>query len=100
MPLIRGIHLGAKTLLAHFHYICKGQKPFEIDWGQQPLSKAAQRMANLSHNEVDFMTSLSQLAQEKGEWTTRSRSFQKIDLELTSRDLSTSCQGTYANGSV
>ncbi|KAI0407888.1 hypothetical protein F4802DRAFT_491677 [Xylaria palmicola] len=65
MPLIRGIHLGAKALLAHFHHICKGQKPFEIDWGQQPLSKAAQRMAKLSHDEVDFITSLSQLAKAK-----------------------------------
>ncbi|KAI1173498.1 hypothetical protein F4777DRAFT_557525 [Nemania sp. FL0916] len=65
MPMIRAIHLGAKTLLAHFHYICKGQKPFEIDWRQQPSSEAAQRMAKLSHDEVDFMISLSQLVKEK-----------------------------------
>ncbi|KAI0105462.1 hypothetical protein GGR51DRAFT_560308 [Nemania sp. FL0031] len=65
MPLIRAIHLGAKALLAHFHYICKGQKPFEIDWGKEPLSKAAQRMAKLSHAEVDFMISLSRLVKVK-----------------------------------
>ena len=31
MSLIRGIHSGAKTLLAHFHYVCKGRKPFDPD---------------------------------------------------------------------
>ncbi|KAI1130986.1 hypothetical protein F5Y10DRAFT_288393 [Nemania abortiva] len=65
MPLIKAIHLGAKTLLAHFHYICKGQKPFEVDWGQQPLSKAAQRMAKLSDGEVLLINLFSLLAKEK-----------------------------------
>ncbi|KAL1981852.1 hypothetical protein VTN96DRAFT_2097 [Rasamsonia emersonii] len=32
MSLVRSIHAGAKTILAHFHYLNKGQAPFELDW--------------------------------------------------------------------
>ncbi|KAK7402616.1 hypothetical protein QQX98_011628 [Neonectria punicea] len=31
-PLLEGFHAGAKTLLAHFHYCCKGHALFQLDW--------------------------------------------------------------------
>jgi hypothetical protein len=58
MSLVRGIHAGSKTLLAHFHFICKGQKPFDIDWdlGQVPI--AVFRMAKLTEVQATFLGSL------------------------------------------
>ncbi|KAK3385604.1 hypothetical protein B0H63DRAFT_185188 [Podospora didyma] len=31
-PLLKGFHAGAKTLLAHFHYCCKGDELFRVGW--------------------------------------------------------------------
>jgi len=30
--MIRELHYGANVLLAHFHYACKGFRPFTLDW--------------------------------------------------------------------
>ncbi|KAH8884175.1 hypothetical protein GQ53DRAFT_811092 [Thozetella sp. PMI_491] len=56
MPLIRGIHSGAKTILAHFHYVCKGQLPFSdnFDWASPVLRK----MAALDKEQIDFLQRL------------------------------------------
>jgi len=35
MPLITGCHSGAKAILWHYHYFCKAQKPFLLDWGSE-----------------------------------------------------------------
>jgi hypothetical protein len=66
MPLIRNIHQGAKTLLYHFHYICKGATPFEIEWNSPELPKSIQRMAELDNSEVKFLSELTVLVREKG----------------------------------
>ncbi|KAJ4311707.1 hypothetical protein N0V84_010304 [Fusarium piperis] len=53
MPIIRAIHSGAKTILAHFHYACKGQRPFSMDhdWN----SDEAKRMAHLDDEQIGFL---------------------------------------------
>ncbi|KAK8008034.1 hypothetical protein PG991_010585 [Apiospora marii] len=40
-PLLRSLHAGAKTLLAHFHYCCKGEVPFRLDWSKELSIKSA-----------------------------------------------------------
>ena len=67
MPLVRGAHHGAKTLLAHFHLICKGQKPFEIDWNGDRLARTTQRMAKVSIAEAEWLHTMTQLVRQKGE---------------------------------
>lgn len=64
MELIRGIHSGAKAILAHFHYSCKGNVPFSpnFDWD----SKEAQRMAEINQEQIQFMMRLRVLARQKG----------------------------------
>jgi hypothetical protein len=44
MHIIRGIHSSAKTILAHFHYCCKGQRPFSSDanWNSAEMKRMAQ----------------------------------------------------------
>lgn len=53
MNLIRSSHSGAKTLLAHFHYMCKGNLPFQQDFDWE--SPSHQRMAQLSTEQLDFI---------------------------------------------
>jgi len=53
MPLVRETNSGAKTILAHFHYCCNGQKPFaaSFDWTSPKLG----RMAHLDSEQTEFM---------------------------------------------
>lgn len=55
MSLVRGIHAGSKTLLAHFHFISKGQKPFDIDWGSGQVPIAVIRMAKVNEVQAKFL---------------------------------------------
>jgi len=50
---VRATNSGAKTILAHFHYCCKGQRPFrpEFDW----TSAKTRRMARLDVEQGNFM---------------------------------------------
>jgi hypothetical protein len=66
MSLIREIHMGAQALLTHFHHVCKGQKPFEINWDQDADSKPTQRMAKLSDDEVELMKRITPVVRERG----------------------------------
>ncbi len=66
MPLIRDVHRSAKTLLAHFHFICKGQKPFGFDWAGDISLRAIQRMANVSTEEAEFLDTITKLVKQKG----------------------------------
>jgi hypothetical protein len=66
MHLIQSLHIGAKTLLSHFHLICKGQKPFELDWSVAGAEKPVQRMARVSSEEAAFLNRLSHTVQKKG----------------------------------
>jgi hypothetical protein len=64
MPLIRGIHSGAKAILAYFHWSCKGNIPFAADFNWN--SKKAQSMANIDAEQGSFMVRLGNLARQKG----------------------------------
>lgn len=68
MSLIKDIHHGSRTLLAHFHHICKGQQPFELDWEQGPSATALQGIAQLSNSEVSLMMILSTEIRGKGKY--------------------------------
>ena len=64
MPLVRATNSGAKTILAHFHYCCKGQRPFgrDVDWE----SPKVQRMARLDPEQSAFMSACRDSAVSRG----------------------------------
>lgn len=66
MPLVRATNSGAKTILAHFHYCCKGQQPFrkDFDWNSQKV----QRMAHLDSEQSRFMAAYRDRVQEMGKF--------------------------------
>jgi hypothetical protein len=64
MPIIRAIHSGAKTILAYFHYNCKGQRPFSPDFNWD--SPGAKRMAQLDDKQIRFLKQYQDLVQRKG----------------------------------
>jgi hypothetical protein len=53
MPIINAIQSGAKTILAYFHYSCKGQRPFSLDhdWN----TDEAKKMAHLDDEQIAFL---------------------------------------------
>lgn len=52
MPeMIAELHMGANVLLAYFHYACRGQRPFTLDWD----AKDAVAMAVLDEDQVKFL---------------------------------------------
>jgi hypothetical protein len=53
MPVINAIHSGAKTILAYFHYACKGQRPFSLDHDWD--TGEAKTMAHLDDEQVSFL---------------------------------------------
>ncbi|KAL9110183.1 MAG: hypothetical protein Q9227_005243 [Pyrenula ochraceoflavens] len=63
MPLVRATHSGAKTILAHFHYCCKGQRPFrpDFDWKSAKIRK----MAQLDAEQCAFMERFHDQVQQK-----------------------------------
>jgi hypothetical protein len=64
MPIIRAILMGSKIILAHFHFCCKGQRPFspEFDWE----SSGVKRMAQLDVAEIEFLKQYRVFVIEKG----------------------------------
>ncbi len=64
MPIIRAIHSGAKKILAHFHFCCKGQQPFapESNWD----SPGMKQMAQLDDEQIDFLKQYQRLVLQKG----------------------------------
>lgn len=67
MALVQKVLLGSKAVLAHFHIICNGQKPFEIDWAKDAGAKLTQLMAQLSDDEVEFIQVITPVVKEKSE---------------------------------
>jgi hypothetical protein len=65
MPLLRGVHSGAKTLLAHFHYINDGQMPFELDWSAEEVPKGIAKVAELDANQTIFVKHVAHAVHEK-----------------------------------
>lgn len=52
MPeMIAELHMGANILLAYFHYACRGQRPFMLDWD----ARDAVSMAVLDSDQVQFL---------------------------------------------
>jgi hypothetical protein len=64
MPLVRATNSGAKTILAHFHYCCKGNQPFgeKFDWNSAKI----RRMARLDAEQSRFMASYRDRVIAKG----------------------------------
>ncbi|KAH6970653.1 hypothetical protein BKA56DRAFT_678627 [Ilyonectria sp. MPI-CAGE-AT-0026] len=58
MKLIRGYQIGAKVLLAHFHYVNKGNIQFQpsFNWN----SPSNRRMAELTDTQIQFIQTFSQ----------------------------------------
>ena len=72
MPIIRAIHSGAKTILAYFHYCCKGQQPFSSDsnWDSPEMK----RMAQLDDEQIHFLKQYQDLVRRRGRWPLSSTS--------------------------
>ena len=51
MKEVEGFFHGAKTMLAHFHFVCNGTAPFQIDWQKPEMVK----FAKLDREQVVFM---------------------------------------------
>jgi hypothetical protein len=49
--MVQELHLGANILLAHFHYCCKGFRPFSLDWKAEDTTS----MAELDPHQVQFV---------------------------------------------
>lgn len=65
MPLVRGILSGAKTLLAHFHYVNNGQYPFELDWSADAVQSMVAKFAKLDYDQREFVGYLAREARKK-----------------------------------
>jgi hypothetical protein len=63
MPLVRASHSGAKTILAHFHYCCKGQEPFQPGFNWK--SPQIQKMVQLDAEQIAFMEKFAELVHKK-----------------------------------
>lgn len=64
MGLVNGTNSGAKTILAHYHYCCKGQKPFDesFNWALPKTRK----MAKLDAEQSAFMLQCRSFVLGKG----------------------------------
>jgi hypothetical protein len=62
MPLITGCHRGAKAILWHYHYFCKAQKPFLLDWG----SEDNQDLDIFGHVEKEHMRPIVTMVSRQG----------------------------------
>ncbi|GKU08608.1 unnamed protein product [Fusarium langsethiae] len=61
MPVINAIHSGAKTILAYFHYACKGQRPFSLE--HEWIKDEAKDMAHLDTDQITFVEECRRLLQ-------------------------------------
>ncbi|CZR55785.1 uncharacterized protein PAC_05673 [Phialocephala subalpina] len=60
--IIRGLHMGATMMLAHFHHCSKGYRPFTENWDS---AEAAVRAAGLSAEQVQFINCTARQIQAK-----------------------------------
>ena len=51
VSLVEELHIGAKILLAYFHYCCKGSYPMSMDWN----SPEEIALAEMDDEQVEFM---------------------------------------------
>lgn len=57
---VEELHNGARTLLAYFHYLNKGARPFTLDW----TSAETVAMAELNAEQVRFVKETAELIRE------------------------------------
>ena len=63
MPeMIAELHMGANVLLAYFHYGCRGQRPFTLDWN----AKDTVSMAVLDDDQIKFLKRTAVYVQANG----------------------------------
>jgi hypothetical protein len=62
--MIKELHLGANVLLAHFHYGCKGHRPFTLDWNPE-LSTS---MAKLDDKQLRFVRQTAVYVEYTGQY--------------------------------
>jgi len=51
LEMVQELHFGANVLLAHFHYCCKGFRPFSLDWKAEKTTS----MAELNPQQIQFV---------------------------------------------
>lgn len=64
MELVEATYSGANRILAHFHHVCKGNRPFQpdFDWNEPTV----QRMAELDVEQLHFMRNYQQEVIDQG----------------------------------
>ena len=62
MAQMEGFFHGCKILLAHFHFVCNGSIPLQLDW-TKPKTIA---FAKLDKEQIDFMQKTQSMIKEKG----------------------------------
>lgn len=76
--LVEELHVGAKTLLAYFHYCNKGSHPFTLDWAQKNNVKRAE----LNSEQVDFVRETARQVEKKGPLFQKIRDERDFEHEL------------------
>jgi hypothetical protein len=66
MGLVRSIHTGAKTILAHFHYTNRGTAPLEMDWNSAETPRKIAKVAALDEEQIIFMKFIANEARKNG----------------------------------
>lgn len=62
VDIVQELHLGANTILAYFHYCCKGYYPFSTDWNVDDTAS----MADLDLDQIQFIKRTTQHVQASG----------------------------------
>lgn len=57
----------AKTMLAHFHFVCKGYVPLALDWDSREVND----LAILDAEQTQYMKKMKQRVGEKGLYSSR-----------------------------
>lgn len=58
--MMESLIYGAKNLNAHFHAICRGNIPLNMDWNEE-----AQRAAEVDYKSLEFLSRLKNIVQSR-----------------------------------
>lgn len=78
---IAGHHMGALTLLAHFHYSCKGKRPFNMALTEKGLAEVV-KACELDEDEEVFVRESAQLVKQRQRMMKRVRDGQLFGHDL------------------